>query len=106
MMAYTCKDYDPNTQYVAWNGDIRDKPTRWNGASDMEDQGFMSRGIHSISQPPPEEPPAPPKKLANRTIARSLQTVPTSMNYSPWSKPPKDTRVREPEIKRAEKRSQ
>ena len=42
----------PNSStYVAFNGDVRKKgnPDRWNGAPDMEDTGFVSRGVTSSS---------------------------------------------------------
>ena len=39
-----------SNEYVAWNGDVRKKPSdRWNGASEMEDKGFTSRGVTSSS---------------------------------------------------------
>ena len=39
-------EHPSETTYKAWNGDERKKrSTRWNGASDMEDKGFTSRGV-------------------------------------------------------------
>lgn len=36
--------------YVAWNGDVRKKrSTRWNGSPDMEDRGFVERGLVTVT---------------------------------------------------------
>ena len=40
----------PKGDYVAWNGDVRRRgSTRWNGAADMEDQGFATRGLVTVT---------------------------------------------------------
>ena len=99
-MPYKQPDFDPETQYVAWNGDIRDKPTRWNGDSDMEDQGFMSRGVTSVSVPPrTEEEDAKDRKvfMASRGACKP---TPEGHVYSPYSRPPKPT-AEDPKITKA-----
>ena len=44
-------EHPNDSTYVAWNGDVRKKRNkdRWNGAPDMEDTGFTSRGVTSSS---------------------------------------------------------
>lgn len=48
-MSYQRPDFDPETEYIAWNGEIRKKgrPGSFNGDSEWEDQGFHSRGVHT-----------------------------------------------------------
>ena len=93
-MAYQKPDFDPETQYVAWNGDIRDKPTRWNGDSDMKDTGFMSRGVTSTSK---NEPATNVKPVR---ISGQIEPLPSGHVYSPWSRPPRET-VEDPKITKA-----
>ena len=44
-------EHPNDSTYVAWNGDVRQKrnPKRFNHAPDMEDTGFVSRGVTSSS---------------------------------------------------------
>ena len=65
----------PKAEVKGWNGDKRKKGTRWNGDSDMEDTGFMSRGVHSVTPP-----------INTETAPRALQQPPSSIAYErPYS---------------------
>ena len=48
----------PKGTYKAWNGDVRQRgSTRWNGAPAMEDQGFATRGLVTVTHATtPQEP--------------------------------------------------
>lgn len=73
----TSKDLQhPKGEQKAWNGDTRKPRTsRWNGAPDMDDVGFMSRGVHSVTPP-----------IASETPSRPLQSPPSSITYErPYS---------------------
>ena len=95
-MTYQNKDFDPETQYIAWNGDVREKPTRWNGDSDMEDIGFMSRGIRTVTGT------TAPTNV--KQGARPAAVTPGGpINYSPFGPQPVRKPVEEPQIKRAKK---
>jgi len=75
LQAYGGKDYDPKTHYVAWNGDIREKPNtdRWTGSPDYEDTGFDSRSSSTSV-------PARPIRPEDRT---GIQPVPKGHQYTP-----------------------
>ncbi len=63
----------PKGQQKGWNGDTRKPRTsRWNGAPDMDDTGFMSRGVHSVTPPIPTAP---------ETTPGTIQSPPTSVAY-------------------------
>ena len=77
-----------SNEYVAWNGDVRKKRStdRWNGAPEMEDKGFTSRGVTSSSsnyQPTRREIVNGEIKFVDpktkEQTGRSLQKPPTSL---------------------------
>lgn len=85
--------------YKAWNGDERKKAsTRWNGAPEMEDKGFASRGVHTVSRNLPQT------NLKPMQSPRRAQPVPEGHVFDPMtrsSKPiPKPLTERQKRMKR------
>lgn len=62
-----------DSSYKAWNGDVRPMRNhkRWNGSSDMEDRGFMSRGVTSTT--------APIKQESKETTGRGIKPRPKTL---------------------------
>ena len=64
----------PKGEQKGWNGDTRKPRTsRWNGSPDMDDTGFMSRGVHSVTAP---------ILTASERAPGTLRKPPSSVNYS------------------------
>jgi len=113
----TPKDFDSDHEYVAWNGDIREKgnPNRPNGEADWDDRGFDGEVELVEAKGPPKQlvwkngrlVPAPDKDL-NKSSRGQIQGIPeghrfqvamrpdmapiknnAAMVYSPYSRPPK-----------------
>ena len=84
----------PNeTTYKAWNGDERKKrSTRWNGASDMDDKGFTSRGVRTVegTRPPSNVRPVTNGKKhpgAHAPMTRDLKPTQDPQVFEPVMRP-------------------
>jgi hypothetical protein len=78
----------PKGELIAWNGDKRKapNPSRWNGAPDMEESGFVSRGLVTTV-----EGVNKPSNVRPLTSPSAIQPHPSGvMAYSPWSNPKQD----------------
>ncbi len=71
----------------AWNGDKR-KPRsdRFNGGPDMEDKGFMSRGVHTVEG---TNAPSGVRQMPTKSAVHSIQGSAPTMTYSAGRGPSK-----------------
>ena len=93
-VAYGGVEYDTRTHYVSWNGDLRERGDRWNGNTEWEDQGFHSRGVHTVEG----TNPVPNLKPGNRP---SAVTPMGPISYSPFGPQPRKAPIEDPQITKA-----
>lgn len=87
--AYGGVEYDTRYEYVGPNGDLRKKPNpeRWTGNSDMDDIGFMSRGVTSTSGTNKPDLVKPVK------FQGAIQPIPKGHRFEPVIRPQLDPEV-------------